>query len=129
MEELFTKFLPYIAPVITAIGAYKWEWIMLKLNLKQKTADVENTTLANLQKNLDIYQEMVTDLDKRYKERIRDFEENFSSSMDKLKGEIDELKLVNRELEEMVKEQRLFIQKQSRSLVYYENRFGKPSDN
>ena len=125
MSEKIIDALPYIAPILTAIGAYKWDWLMNKLNIKQKTADVEGTTLANLQKNLDIYQEMVTDLDKRYKDRIKDFEENFSTSMDRLRGEIEELKQINQELELMVREQKDFITKQSKSLKYYEARFGK----
>lgn len=116
---------PYIAPIITAIGAYKWDWILQKLNIKQKKVDVEGSSLMNLQKNLDIYQEMVTDLDTRYKERIKDFEENFSRSMDKLKSEIEELKEINQQLEMMVREQREFITKQSKSLSYYEKKFGK----
>jgi len=117
--------LPYIAPILTAIGAYKWDWLMHKLNIKQKTADVEGTTLANLQKNLDIYQDMVTDLDKRYKDRIADFEQNFTEAMDRLRVEIDDLKKINSELEEMVNEQKDFISKQSKSLKYYESKFGK----
>jgi|TARA_R110000822_G_scaffold242061_1_gene371272 hypothetical protein len=125
MNEKIIDSLPYIAPILTAIGAYKWDWLMNKLNIKQKSADVETTALSNLQKNLDIYQGMVTDLDRRYKERIQDFEDNFSVSMDRLRVEIDELKKINSELEGMVIEQKEFILKQSRSLQSYEKKFGK----
>lgn len=123
--ELLIQALPYIAPVLTAIGAYKWDTIMKKLNINQKGADIESTTIDNLQKNLDLYQEMVTDLDKRYKERVKDFEESFIASMDKLNLEIEALKKVNAQLEEMVREQKMFITKQSKSLDYYEKKFGK----
>tara|TARA_R110000822_G_scaffold305011_1_gene430487 strand:+ start:1448 stop:1828 length:381 start_codon:yes stop_codon:yes gene_type:complete len=125
MNEKIINSLPYIAPILTAIGAYKWDWLMNKLSIKQKTADVEGTTLVNLQKNLDIYQEMVTDLDRRYKERIKDFEENFSTSMDRLRVEIEELRQVNQELEKIVREQKEFITKQAKSLKYYESKFGE----
>jgi uncharacterized protein (DUF3084 family) len=125
MNEKIIDALPYIAPILTAIGAYKWDWMMNKLNLKDKNISIEGNALENLQKNLDLYQDMVTDLDKRYKDRIADFEQNFAQTMDRLRVEIDDLKKINSELEEMVKEQKDFITKQSKSLKYYESKFGK----
>lgn len=130
MSVNITDVFPYIAPILTAIGAYKWDLIMKKLNIKKEGINAENLTLNNLQKNLDIYQDMVTDLDKRYKSRIAEFEDNFNKSMDRLKSEIDELKVINNELETMVKDQKMFINRQSRSLKYYESKFGKlPNQN
>jgi len=126
----FLDMLTYILPVVTAVVGFKWDLIMTKLNIKKEGINAENLTLNNLQKNLDIYQDMVTDLDKRYKSRIAEFEENFNKSMDRLRSEIDELKAINNELETMVKDQKMFINRQSRSLKYYESKFGKlPNQN
>jgi len=125
MEEIL-KILPYMAPILTALAGIKWgDWILDKLNIKKKKAEVENNSLDNLKKNLDLYQEIVDDLNQKYKERIIDFEQGFNQTIDRLKLEVGDLREINKELEIMIKDQKAFIARQSKSLTYYEHKYGK----
>ena len=117
--------LPYLAPILTALAGIRWGGFILdKLNIRQKKTEVENSSLENLKKNLDLYQEIVDDLNQKYKERIIDFEEGFNQSLSRLKLELDELRVINEELERVVKEQKSLIVRQSKSIKYYENKYG-----
>jgi len=115
--------MPYIAPIITAFAGIRWGGVILdKLNIKQKRGDVESDSLRNLKRNLELYQEIVDDLNQKYKERIFDFEENFNQSLIRLKLELEDLRSVNDGLQQIIIEQRALIVRQSKSIKYYESK-------
>lgn len=123
IDNLIT-ILPYLAPILTALAGIRWGGLILeKLNIRQKKTEVESSTLENLQKNLDLYQEIVDDLNQKYKERITDFEDNFEHSLSKLKLELEELRTMNQQLERVIKDQKALIVKQSKSIKYYKNKY------
>ena len=117
-KNIIIEVAPYLAPILAAIAGFKWDWIMKKLNIKREEADLKNSSLDNLEKNIKIYQDLVTDIDSRYKERIAEFEQNFKIASEEMKKEIIELKEVNKNL-------KIFIAKQAKSLTYYEKKYGK----
>lgn len=100
---------PYILGIAGTVIALKKDWIKsqftrqeAKLNIVLTEEGLEAAGLANVEKTMNIYQTMVDDL----KATIKD-----------LKEEILELRAFNQEQQD-------FIKKQSRSLAYYEKKYG-----
>lgn len=67
----------YVIPLIVGIATWHKDTIKTKLGFKAEEKNIESQTLLNLektietlQKNLDIYQEMIEDLDTKYKNEI-----------------------------------------------------------
>ena len=128
MENIM-QILPYLAPILSAAAGIKWGGLILdKLNIKTKKNQVEGENLDNIKKNLDLYQELVDDLNVKYKASLIDFEANFISVTNRLKSEISVLRELNNEMELMIKDQKLFIIKQSKSLTYYEHKYGNKKE-
>jgi hypothetical protein len=121
----FEDLKDYLIPAITAVVVWFSKGkILHTLNLKREEKNQETISLENLQKKVDIYQEMLTDLPNRYKQQITDLEQSFKNSMIRLEEEIGHLRVINQELKEIVQEQKAFIAKQSSSLAYYERKYG-----
>ena len=114
-------YLPYLSGVATFIlGAYK-DKIAIALNWKKQKKEIDGQQLDNLQKNLDLYQEMLTDLDTRYKAKIAQIETDFKDSTDRLKEHIKSVEELNNGLKKEIKEQKEFITKQRKSLKYFQD--------
>ena len=103
-------FVPYAIGIATTVIALKKDWIMSKFTKTEKELEVaasaegvDSHKLDNVEKEIDIYRGIVDDL---------------KSTVDDLKQEISELKA-------LVEEQKVFIAKQSKSLHYYEKKYGQ----
>lgn len=116
--------LPYLFTAIAGVGAWYKEKIGTALGIKMKTNEVDNQALDNVQKNLDLYQEMVDDIDARYKKRISDIEESFKLSMAQLNDDLQTLQTLNEKFSKIIEEQKVIITKQRKSLSYYEKKYG-----
>lgn len=125
IKTTIVEIVPYLAPVLTAIAAFKWDWIMKKLNIKREKEDLKNSSLNNLEKNIKIYQDLVTDLDERYKTRIKDYEDNFQETIGRLRDEIETLNKEVRSLKTINSELKTFLNKQAKTIVHYEKKYGK----
>lgn len=102
--------------------------ILSALNIKQEKNNVEGGQLENVQKALDLWQEMLDDAVRRHKIQVGELE-----------GIIAVLKKDFKELEDIAKskdaiiasqkaliaEQKTLIEKQSRSITYYKNKYEK----
>jgi len=109
--------LPYLLGLVTTIIALKKDWIESKFTKKEKGLEVdlsqeavEAAGLQNVETTMGIYRGMVDDL---------------KSTIGDLKVEIQELKAEVKELKEFIEQQKDFIAKQSKSLHYYEKKYGK----
>tara|TARA_R110000822_G_scaffold209927_1_gene345763 strand:+ start:658 stop:999 length:342 start_codon:yes stop_codon:yes gene_type:complete len=101
--------MPYLLGLLTTVLALKKEWIMSKFTKKEKALevastieDVEAKALKNVETSMLIYRGMVEDLQKN----------------------IEALKVEVLELKEFIVVQKAFITKQSKSLQYYEKKYG-----
>ena len=113
----YRDIIPWLLAVVGPFIALKKDWIVSKFAKKEKELEVasskesvESQQLDNVEKTMTIYRGIVDDL----KKNIND-----------LKSEIGELKEEVRELKSFIETQKLFIAKQSKSLEYYERKYGK----
>lgn len=118
MSEETIKIIEYVGAVI--LGATIWfkDALAIKLGIKKGEKNLEKEALVNLQKNLDIYQEMLTDIDARYKSKIVDLEVSFQRAIEKLQSDITELQSLNEKLSEIIK-------KQTARIKYYTSKYGE----
>lgn len=115
------KILPYIVPVGGfLLGAYK-DKIMLALNIKKENTQIDGLKTENFNKNLDLYQELIDDLDTRYKKRLTDIEDMFNTQLESLKSEIQQLKDLNEELTEINRKNKELIERLQKELKQYKN--------
>ena len=112
--------LATIAPILAGIVGFFGNYAYRKLTLKGKETDIEGSTLSNIEKKLDIYDRMATTLEERMLRMSEDYEKD--SAM--MKKTIEDLERFISEKNEFIKEQRLLIVKQSKSLDYYEKKYG-----
>lgn len=120
---IFNDFLQYGLPLL--VGVVTWfskDRILLALNIKQQSTNIEGDALGNIQKQLDLWQEMLTDQNSRSKQQIADLQADFENSVTKLKVELSELN-------EIIAKQKELIKKQSDSLRYYVSKYGKEDKN
>lgn len=99
--------VPYFLTSLGTLLILKNDWIKSKFIKKEKILEVtltqeniDSLSLDNVQKEIGIYRDIVSDL----------------------KTEIDELRA-------FIEEQKVFIAKQSKSLDYYEKKYGRITDN
>jgi len=111
------EILQFIGTAIIGITIWFKDTIAIKLGIKQGKQNLEKEALLNLQKNLDIYQEMVTDIDLRYKAKIADLEISFKTSIKKFESELQQLQELNKKLQDI-------ISKQTRRIKYYNDKYG-----
>ena len=78
-----------VAPVLTWLFKTR---VYDKLELKQKEVSVRSDGANVVEKNLDLYQEMIDDMDKRHKEQLDRKEREISKILNKQKKPITELK-------------------------------------
>jgi len=107
-------FIPYLIGLATTLLALKKDWIGSKLGVKNSQEDLETKSLGNIHKEMSIYKELLDDIRIRHSEVVDDMRAEIKT----LQQEIIELRAFN-------KEQKDFIAKQSKSLAYYTQKFGK----
>ncbi|WP_431137472.1 hypothetical protein [Psychroserpens mesophilus] len=112
------KILQWVGTAIGAVTLWYKDTIAIRLGIKQGEKNLEKEALENLQKNLDIYQEMVSDIDARYKAKIVELEATFQASITKLQADIVELQGINEQLSDIIK-------KQTARIKYYTKKYGE----
>ncbi|OCK42530.1 hypothetical protein BA195_10160 [Tenacibaculum soleae] len=122
-QKAFADALPYLLTFVTGVGVWFKDKIATKLGIKKKENDVDNSSLNNVQKNLDIYQEMVEDLSEKYKQRIKDIEDSFDASMLRLQADLRALQALNEKFSKIIEEQKEIIRKQAKSLKYFQDKY------
>lgn len=120
-KEILIELLPYLSTLITGIIVWYRDKIATKLGWKRTSKEIDTITLDNVQKNIDLYQELLNDLDIRYKNRVKEIEESFQISLTKLRGDLNDLETLNEKFEAINKEQRTLIQKLQKQLKYYQD--------
>lgn len=114
--------LKIMLPILAALVSwFSKDRILHILNIKKQESVNENSQLTNVQKALDLWQEMLDDAVKRHKLQISELE----TIIEKVKSDLGRLQTINDNLELMVKEQRELIAKQSRTISYYKSRYEK----
>lgn len=109
--------LRFIGGAILGITIWYKDTIAIKLGMKKGEKNLEKESLENLQKKLDIYKDMVSDIDITYKGRINELQEYFEASVQRLQSEINEVNTLNVRLNEV-------IQKQTTKIKAYEKKYG-----
>ncbi|MDP2686447.1 MAG: hypothetical protein Q8O62_04445 [Aequorivita sp.] len=118
-KEFFLEFLPYISTLITGIIVWYRDKIATKLGWKKTSKEVDSITIDNIQKNLDLYQEILDDMDGRYKNRVKEIEQYFEHSISKLQIDLQSLYEFKKKLLKINKEQKQLIISLQKSLTYY----------
>lgn len=114
--------IPVIITFITGITAwFSKDKILHTLNIKKQKSSNESSQLENVQKALDLWQEMLDDAVSRHKLQVSELE----SIIEKVKADLSRLTIINDNLELMVKEQRELISKQSKTISYYKAKYEK----
>ena len=111
--------IQYGVAIVTGVGIWYKDVIAKKIGIKKERSEGDSVALENVQKNLDIYQEMLDDVDSRYKAKLKELELSFTETIDRMKLEIEGLKGMNKDLSSFIKDQKDVIAKQSKRLDYY----------
>jgi fido (protein-threonine AMPylation protein) len=82
---------------------------LLKNKVKLSDEEVDNAKLGNINANFKVYQELINDLEIRFKNRIHDLEED-----------LDKMKILTLELRKAVSDQETYIKKLHKKLESYE---------
>ncbi|WP_048331008.1 hypothetical protein [Bizionia psychrotolerans] len=125
MNENWFEILKFLGFAAGGITLWYKDVIAMKLGIKKGKKDLQGDSLNNLQKNMDLYQELLNDMDLRYKARISDISDEFNASMTVLRAELDDLRHLNEKLKLVNEEQDALIKKQSKRLNYYNNKYGE----
>jgi len=124
MSTELIELLKFAGLAIGGVTLWFKDTIAIRFGIKQGEKNLQAESLNNLQKNLDLYQELLTDMEVRYKHRIEDIQSEFNVSLLALRGELDDLKKLNNNLNIMIDEQEAMIKKQAKRLNYYNNKYG-----
>lgn len=116
-DNLITVIIPLISALAVWFGKDK---LLFALNIKKEEKTIENSQLENIQKALEVWQDMLDDVVKRHKLQVEELETIIS----KVKLDLAKLEKINENLEKMVIEQKEFIAKQSKIIELYKNKFG-----
>lgn len=112
--EIFWKVLPYLSAVVVWFFKDK---IVHALNIKKQKAEVDVSMITAHEKNIQLYQEMLDDIDARYKKRIVELENNFNENIAKLQSDLKQLERLNTEFSAIV-------DRQAKQLSRYKEVFG-----
>lgn len=109
-----------IKDILIPVGTLIVTWfskdkILHLLNVKKEKNEVDNTQLENVQKALDVWQDMLDDAVKRHRTQVNELE----LVIEKVKQDLKELNEISEKKDKVIKEQRDLIEKQSRSIKYY----------
>ena len=117
-ENLIKIAIPLIVAVITWLSKDR---ILHALNIKKEEKVIESSQLDNVQKALDLWQEMLNDVVQRNKAQVQELE----AIIERLKIDFAELKDISDKKDLLIKEQRELIAKQSKSIKYYQDKYEK----
>lgn len=128
VEQFLMYLLPLLSGVVVWFSKGKIEHV---LNIKREQKSQETISLENLQKKLDIYQEMLKDIPNQYKSQMADLEANFTSTIDRLNNDLDAMRKLNDELESIIADKQEIIDAQDKiiarhraSIAQYEAKYG-----
>jgi hypothetical protein len=112
-SEQIQDLIPYLIGTVSTIIALNKDYISSKLfkakgalDLNSQAEDLEGKQLSNVEKEISIYRDLLDDTKQRFETTIL------------------ELRIEIEELNNLVREQKAFITKQSRSLDYYQKTYG-----
>lgn len=110
-----SEILKYLIPSVIAIVTwFAKDKILHSLNIKLKRVDVEEARYKSLQTVLDLYQEMVVDMNEKNKSQLVDFE-----------TELVRFRELIGEMTKTIEDQKDYIAQQTATLKKYINKFGK----
>lgn len=95
-----------ILPLVTWFAGRKH---LMYSNIKKSQAEVTEAELGNITSNFKVYQDLINDLERRFKVRIQELEED-----------IAKIKLLNEELRKQISSQEKYIKKQQEKIDNYE---------
>ena len=99
-----------IGGITTIIAYFTGKGKILKNKVKLSAADVDKANLDNLKDHFKAYQDLITDLENRFKSRIADLEED-----------LERMKTLNSELRGAIARQEKYINKLLVKLNKYES--------
>lgn len=111
IDQILTYILPIIVGVVTWFSKGKIDHM---LGTKREIKNQETISLENLQKKLDIYQEMLKDVPNQYKNQMADLESNFNATINRLNSDLDSMKKLNDEMEGIIKDKQEIIEQQDK---------------
>lgn len=110
MEEFLSNNLQFLIGTIGVIIAwFVGKKDLLKKKVKLSQAEVESQEIENVTKNFKVYQDLITDLENRFKGRI-----------DELKLDLQIIKDLNLELRKVISNQEKYIKKLKIKIEKYE---------
>lgn len=121
LNEIFMESLPYLSTLVGGVAAWNKDKILDKLGIKMQEKEIDHSTSETLELNLRIYQTILEDLDIRYKRMIDGINEEFQITADKLNADLDSIRKINKDFEQIISEQKKVIQNLNKSLKYYKN--------
>ncbi len=110
--------LPILTALVVWFGKDK---LLFLLNLKKEENNVENGQLQNVQKALDLWQEMLDDAVRRHKLQVNELE----SIIVKVKNDLKQLQEISDSKDALIIEQKELIRKQSKTIAYYKEKYEK----
>ncbi|AGO47947.1 hypothetical protein Phi40:1_gp082 [Cellulophaga phage phi40:1] len=126
--EVIEKIGIGVLGLVSTIIALNKDMIQSSFSRKSNTVsidvskeDLESMQLKNVEHEINIYRGLLDDMVTRHKATIIDLQDSFAESLSRLEGKIEELN-------NLVLEQKGFIEKQSKRLHFYEKKFGKIND-
>lgn len=110
MNELLSQYWDkLIAPVVGAIVWFFTKRHYQQVAIKEKETNIEGKEIQNITANFKVYQDLINDLEERFKARIEELE-----------ADLSKMKALNDELRKAVARQERYINKLQVKLDNYE---------
>jgi hypothetical protein len=124
MQNINIELLKDLAiPAGAIITWFTKDKILNALNIKKEKNDATSGNLENVQKALDLWQDMLNDAVRRHKVQVEELE----SIINRLRQDYDELTKILNEQKPIISDQKELIIRQAKSLEYYKNKYEKGS--
>lgn len=108
-------------PLGAVVTWFTKDRILSALNIKQEKNNATGGNLENVQKALDLWQEMLDDAVKRHKAQVEELE----GIIARLKNDYAQLEAMIGDQKKIIAEQKELIVKQAKSLEYYRTKYEK----
>lgn len=99
----------FINIAVGAVVYFITKYRLQKLNESKSKADILEINIENVSATFEVYQDLLNDLEKRFKLRIEDLEED-----------LEKLKLLNQELRKQIGSSERYIRRQQLKIDKYE---------
>lgn len=109
MDSKINIFQSILLPFITLIGGWIGNRELHRWKTKQEKNKADNTELNNISENFRIYQNLINDLETKFKSRISELEED-----------LEKVKVLNEELRRTISSYEKYIRKLKLKLAKYE---------